>query len=257
MTQTPQLSFAQPLHAFDAVLVEYRTIRLRPRLVFDHLTRTAFEACAALADEIFTAQPRSMAASSRAQVRCGIRTDEAGAYRLSFEIPVEESSPGPRGVLGRLLSPTQDRGAHDTADDLLQFELLTATRIIEDMLLAVDTVCTVPPSHLSVWADLTGPEGMIGFLDGIKVVRRIHRCSWDLLVVPEIQALLRETLAPFRDPELYTMGVKELTPLGCPGSNWVMTANRRLCGFAAGGRLELPELEEPRSFDDLLTRAWG
>lgn len=129
---------AEPLRAFDSAWVEFDSIWLKPRLVFDQLTRAGFEACAEICNEVLSQRMEIPPATGLPLVHCALHVDSPGTYPLSFEIPDDE-----RAAPGSELKPRRwrRRGGrrHQRAghlDPALQLELLSATRILEEMMLA-------------------------------------------------------------------------------------------------------------------------
>lgn len=233
----------EPFRAYDSVIVELRTVHREPRMVFDELTRTAFEACAALADAVFDDCLRDIPGHEDARIRCLLDPEGPGIYQLGFEVPLLPEPAEARTPLGRFLHPRARRPSSPEPDPLLQGELLTATHIVEDLLLCVDTICSTPPGRLSVCGGDDPRDEPIEFVDGVRVLRRTNSSTWGLLVRQEILELLRRVLAPFQDPELYTMNVRGQSPYGSLCSNWTITASEPLRRFVTGGRLELPARE--------------
>ncbi|WP_144795049.1 hypothetical protein [Kocuria palustris] len=246
MTPTMLSAPPEPPSARNSVIVEYRTVHLEPRVVFDGLTRTAFEACEALADALFAELSNEGPEQPAAHVRCGLEPERPGTYLLSFEIPPCPQSHEHRSGLSRLLLGSR-RACLQGPDPFLQGELQSATQIIEDLLLLVDAICSTTPGRLSLSDGGGAAEGVVEIVDGIRVLQRAHRRSWELLARPGVQELLRGVLAPFRNPEIYTMNVEEFRDLGSLGSNWTLTVSEQLSRFADGGRLELPEPARPRA----------
>lgn len=232
--------------AYDSVIVEYQTVHREPRMVFDDLTRAGFEACAALTDAVFDECTEGASAKQDPHVRCFLGSEGPGRYLLGFEVPREQEPP--RG-LSRLREQLGFGRSADGGDPMLQGRLLSATHLVEDLLLGVDTICSTAPGSLSVGIADSGPEATVEFIDGVRVLRRIHPSTWRRLQRNDVQDLLRRTLAPFQDPELYTMNVKELSPYGSLASNWTMTSSEQLRRFVGGGLLELPELGAPAPQD--------
>lgn len=235
--------------AYDSVIVEYQTVHREPRVVFDDLTRAGFEACAALAHVVFDECTEGSSAEDDPHVRCFLGSEGPGRYLLGFEVPREQESPRGLSRLREQLGLGR-RAAED--DPVLQGRLLSATHLVEDLLLGVDTICSTAPGRLSVGVAESDPEASVEFIDGVRILRRIHPSTWRLLQRDDIQDLLRRTLAPFQDPELYTMNVKAQSRYGSLSSNWTMTAGEQLRRFVDGGLLELPELATPATQQDLL-----
>ena len=235
--------------AYDSVWVEFDSIWLKPRLVFDELTRSAFDACAEICNAVLH-QRMGAAADEFPPVRCDLRTGGPGTYLLSFEIPDESIPPHPDGDAETAprhwekARPALDRhpGALDAA---LQPELLSATRILEEMMLAVSLICATPAGQLGATLRHRSHGTFVEFVNGVRAMGDLHRDSWDMLVDPAIQALLRRVFTPFQDPELHTMTVREIPPEGSLGSSWVITANGPLRHFANGAALEVPALQGP------------
>ena len=231
--------------AYDSVIVEYQTVHREPRMVFDDLTRAGFEACAALADAVFDECTEGASAEQDPHVRCFLGSEGPGRYLLGFEVPREQEPP--RG-LSRLREQLGFGRSADGGDPLLQGRLLSATHLVEDLLLGVDTICSTAPGRLSAVIG-SGSEPSIEFIDGVRILRRIHRRTWQLLQRHDIQDLLRRALAPFQDPELYIMTVSAQSPYGSLCPSWTITSNEQLRRFACGGRLDLPELGAPAPQD--------
>ena len=175
-------------------------------------------------------------------MQCGLEMRGLGTYLVSFKILDGDITPENSGPLSRLLPQRAKKQHSHSGDSPIQVQLLSATRLLEDLILAIDAICSTEPGHLSVALDDTAREPMIELIDGVKVLRRIYPSSWELLALPYVQDLLRRIAAPFQDPLLYTMSVQQVTQSGSLGANWVITANRHLCNFADGGRLEVPKL---------------
>lgn len=240
--------------AYDCVTVEYQTVRREPRAVFDDLTRTSFEACAALADAVFDectehASPAEAARGGRllaqedSHVRCILEPEGPGRYLLGFEVPC---GPGPGQGLSRLLHALGLKGAAARTDPALQGRLLSTTHLIEDLVLGVDSICSTAPGRLTVGIAGSEQDASIEFIDGVRILRRIHPRTWRLLHRDDVQDLLRRILAPFQDPELYTLNIRSQPPYGSLGRNWTVTSNEQLRRFAGGGRLDLPALGTPQ-----------
>lgn len=235
--------------AYDSVWVEFDSIWLKPRLVFDERTRDAFDACAEICNTVMC---ESMGTAPSAQcplVRCALRTDGPGSYLLSFEIPEEgpalpePDTTSPARGRWKARKRTQEARTASQPDPDLQLRLLSATRILVEMLLAVDTVCSTPAGQLSVTVRRRNHGHFVEFVNGVRVLRHIHRDSWMMLSQPRIQKLLSRAFAPFQDAELHTMSVREIPQEGSLGASWVVTANRRLQAFANGALLEMPALQ--------------
>ena len=242
--------------AYDCATVEYQTVRREPRVAFDDLTRTGFEACAALAHAVFDeggertpgadgSPTDRLLEQEGAHVRCLLDSEGPGRYLLGFEVPHDSE---PLGGLSRLLHHLGLRGSTAATDPVLQSRLLSATHLVEDLLLGVDTICSTAPGRLSAVIG-SGSEPSIEFIDGVRILRRIHRRTWQLLQRHDIQDLLRRALAPFQDPELYIMTVSAQSPYGSLCPSWTITSNEQLRRFACGGRLDLPELGAPAPQD--------
>lgn len=235
--------------AYDSVWVELDSIWLKPRLVFDELTRTAFDACAEICNTVMCESMGSDSAAERPLVRCALRTDGPGSYLLSFEIPErdpESAAPDTTSVSRgqwKTRKRTQEARSASQPDPDLQLRLLSATRILEEMLLAVDTICSTPSGQLSVTERRRNHGHFVEFVNGIRVLKDIHRDSWMMLSQPRIQKMLSRAFAPFQDAELHTMSVREIPQEGSLGASWVVTANPRLREFANGALLEMPALE--------------
>lgn len=245
MIPAPLPAPREALRAFDSVWVEYETVWLKPRLVFDDLTRTAFDACAEICNDVMRMRRKETPAQQCPRIRCDLPTDGPGSYLLSFEIPDEERVPPEArsaSLMRRRRSRQTARGG-SRLDAGLQLELHSATRILEEMLLAVDIICSTPAGQLGASMRSSGHGSFVEFVNGIRVLQDIHRDSWRALRRPEILDPLRRAFAPFRDPELHTMSVRGIPQEGSLGSSWVITATRRLREFADGGPLELPPLE--------------
>lgn len=240
----PHLPTAAPAStrgAYDSVVVEYRNVRREPRTVFDGLVRTAFETCASLA-EVISRQLGTAYHPRRMKVECGLEPNGPGAYLVSFEISAAPPPPV-RDCLVARMRARRAASAPPTPDEAqAQVELLFTTRMFEDLILAVDTICSMAPGSLDASVEDGAQGQMVEFLDGVRVLRRIHLSAWRLLGLSEVQSLLRETLTPFLDPQLYTMTVHEVVPLGGPGTSWVITSSRQLRSFVEGGHLDLPRL---------------
>lgn len=236
---------AEPLRAFDSVWVEFDSIWLKPRLVFDQLTRAGFEACAEICNELLHQRRADLPHAGLPLVHCGLRADSPGTYLLSFEIPDDErTEPGseqrPRRSRRRRGRRHQRAGHLDAA---LQLELLSATRILEEMMLAVSLICATPSGQLGATLRHRSHGVFVEFINGVRTMGDLHRDSWNMLVDPGVQVLLRRVFTPFQDPELHTMTVREIPPEGSLGSSWVITANGPLRDFANGAALELPALQ--------------
>lgn len=230
------------LQAFDSAVIELRTIRREPRVTFDELARTSFTALASLAADLVSAQLlRDSEAVALPPLRCSLEPIAPGTYALGFEIP---SAPTGRPIRLRRRSERSTPGYPLAMDEAVQAGLYGRTRILEELVLAVDMICSTPSGRLVLSRVLSGGGPVVEFVDGVRVVLRIHRITWDLLRRPEIQDRLRAVLSLFRDPEMYTLALIQNAPLREFSTNWVMTGNQQLSRFVFGGRLEIPELDD-------------
>ena len=236
---------AEPLRAFDSAWVEFDSIWLKPRLVFDQLTRAGFEACAEICNEVLSQRMEIPPATGLPLVHCALHVYSPGTCPLSFEVPDDE-----RAAPGSELKPRRwrRRGGrrHQRAghlDAALQLELLSATRILEEMMLAVSLICATPSGQLHATLRHRSHGDFVEFINGVRAMGDLHRDSWNMLADPGIQALLRRVFTPFQDPELHTMTVREIPPEGSLSSSWVITANGPLRDFANGAALEIPALQ--------------
>lgn len=232
-----------PSEAVDSVIVEYRTIRREPRVLFDSLLRSAFDGVAELAATLADGGPEGVTQlPPLPRIRCSLEPAGPGAYLITFDVPRSQPVP-PRPLLLRRRSHPPHGFPQDTVVST-QEALYTGTRIVEELLWAVDTVCSIEGGRLSVSRSESGGRTIVEFIDGVRVLRRIHEVSWDLVRHPQIQDLLRQVLSPFSDPDLYTMALVERPLLGNLGANWAITTNQHLRRFVDGGRLELPDLDD-------------
>lgn len=240
-TQMPP-AHADP-RACDSVIIEYRTVRREPRLVFDDLQRTAFQAMSELAATV-AADGLQDCTGARvpAEVRCSLDAAGPGAYLLGFEVPREVAPTSPFSLFRRQRPAGWGMPPHIDLES--QEALLTETRILEELAQCVETICSLPEGRLSLSSWVSGADEMVELMDGLRVLRRVRRSTWRLVQDPVVQDQLRRCMAPFRDPKLYTMTVVQNTLLGNIGTHWTVTTSPELRRFAEGGRLEIPELPE-------------
>ena len=148
--------------------------RLTRRLVFDGLTRTAFDACAELCNEVQDRRMDNLPETERPVVRCALRTDGPGSYLLSFEIPHDEPAALAPERKPKCWSKGRRR-SHQPAgspDPALQLELLSATRIVEEMILAVSLICATPSGQLGAVLRHRSHGLFVEFINGVKAKGR-------------------------------------------------------------------------------------
>lgn len=246
----PDLSVPPPppgIRAFDSVLVEYRTVHRQPRVIFDELSREAFEAAATISNVLFVAGVSADLLHGEARpVDCTLDPTVPGSYVLRYELPALPDPRAPKRRRPRLLSPVMTpRIPGAQFDEVLQEALISGNRVTVEMLLCVGVLTSIDEGRLSASGGISGNDPFVEMVDGVRVIQRVHRSTWVLLQRPDIQVSLRGMLAPFRDEQLYTMTLVENPHFSNLEAAYVITATQRLRDFAAGGPLHVPPLERP------------
>ena len=232
--------------AFDSVLVEYRTVHRRPRVIFDELAREAFEAAATISNVLLVAGVSGDALHGEIKpVNCTLDPTVPGSYVLRYELPDSAETKRPRSRFNKLLNPVlKARIPGPQIDEVLQEALISGNRVTVEMLLCIGVLTSIDQGRLSASAGVSGNDPFVEMVDGVRVIQRVHRSTWVLLQRQDIQISLRGMLAPFRDDQLYTMTLVENPHFSNLEAAYVITASQSLRDFAAGAPLNVPPLEQ-------------
>lgn len=232
------------VRAFDSVLVEYRTVHRRPRVVFDDLAREAFEAAATITNTLLVAGASDRLLSGQPDpVRCTLDPAAPGSYVLRYEIPGDTTPQPARDKLSFLLGGRPPQGSERRLDDALQEALVSGNRVTVELLLCVGVMTSIDDGRLAASGGVSGEDPFVELIDGIRVIQRVHRSTWVLLQRPDIQEQVRGMLAPFRDEQLYTMTLVENPHFSNLQAAYVITATEKLRDFALGAALHVPDLD--------------